>query len=800
MRVRYALAATLAIGAAISLADLHSAPQQSAPSTAASPHRTLLDRYCVGCHNQRTKTANLSFDTMDLANIAQDAVVWERAVRKLRGGMMPPPGMPRPERADVDSFVTFLENTLDAAATAHPDPGRVALHRLNRAEYQNAVEEILGVRVNAAALLPTDDMSDGFDNIANVLKVSPSFLDQYILAARFVTDAAIGSAEPKSLQSTLLPPPSADQSAYVEGLPLGTRGGFVSEHLFPATGVYQFSLTGMMPVVLGYLQGVEFQQRVILTIDGEKMFEDKMGGEADLKFVDQKQAPAISEIRARFEKIKVPVKAGSHKIGVAFVERARSEDDDLLQSFKPAAGIAKSPRIASVILEGPLQITGPADTDTRRKIISCSPQSEREEIPCATTILSRVARQAFRRPVTDRDLAAPLQFFRDSRASGGFDAGIQSALTAILASPKFLYRAEPAPAGVAAGSIYRLPDLQLASRLAFFLWSQNPDDTLIDLAVDGKLSDPKVLQQQVRRMLADPRAKSLVDNFAFQWLGLRALDDMQPDPFLFPNFDASLRAGFAEELKLFVGSVIQEDRSVLDLLNANDTFVNERVALHYGIPNVRGSQFRRVTLDDPNRWGLLGKGGVLMVTSYPNRTAPVLRGAWILERILGTPPAPPPPNVEAFPETAAGAKALSVRERMEVHRKNPSCNACHGVMDPLGFALENYNAIGEWQAVDRWAGIPIDASGKLVTGAPVSNPADLRKALSADPRAFVQTMTEKMMMYALGRSVEAHDMPAVRKIVRDAAAQNYKFSAIAQGIVNSAAFQTRVVELSKGAE
>jgi len=760
--------------------------------TAAAPQRAFLDRYCVTCHNQRAKTAGIMFDKMDLSNVRVDAKTWEEAVRKLRGGLMPPPGARQPEPGERKTFFAALENSLDAASAKSPNPGRVALHRLNRTEYANEIASILGVQVDVNSILPADDTADGFDNIANVLKVSPSFLEQYISAARMANAKAIGNPAASPISASLRPPTGADQSIHVEGLPLGTRGGFVSDYTFPADGKYEFTINGLANAF--YMLGMEYRHRVILTVDGAKVFESHVGGEEDMKSIDQHQAPAVAAIRERFEKIRVAVNAGPHQVGVTFVSRGMAESDNTLQSFVPGAGIDRLPRTTGVDLTGPFNPTGISDTPSRTRIFVCRPQDPREELPCANRILSEVARQAFRRPVTKDDLATPVAFFKDGRQRGSFDAGIQNALTAILSSPKFLYRAEEASADAKPGVSYRINGLELASRLSYFLWSQHPDDMLIELATNGKLSDPVVLEQQVRRMLADPRSQSLVTNFDYQWLNMKGITEMDPDPALFPGFDTNLRVAFLEELKLFVQSIVNEDRNVVDLLTANYTFVNERLARHYGIPGITGNQFRRVTLADPNRWGLLGKGGVLMATSYGNRTAPVLRGAYILERILGTPPSPPPANVGALPDAKAGAPAHTVRELMEQHRKNPSCNACHGIMDPLGFALENYDAVGTWRTVDRYAGTPIDASGKLADGTPVSGPADLREALTKNSQQFVQTVTEKLMTYALGRRLEYYDMPVVRQIVRDAARNQNRFSAIAMGIAKSPPFQMRQMQ------
>jgi mono/diheme cytochrome c family protein len=757
-----------------------SAQQQGAPANAASG-RALLDKYCVTCHNARLKTANLTFDKMDLAHVSDDGAVWEKAVRKLRGGMMPPPGAPRPDLAAVDSFVTWLETSLDQAAAANPNPGAVALHRLNRTEYANAMRELFGIDVDAAALLPADDMSDGFDNIANVLKVSPSFLDQYITAARAVSIQAIGKPLPSDAVRVTLRGTPADPA----DLPLGTRSGTVAEYLFPADGEYEFRMgagagggrggRGAAPAPASFAGPAgDAESGTVVTLDGVKIATTG----------------------------RVTVKAGMHKIAVSTPARSFIENESMLQSFVPgsagqayggAGGGRGGAAAGAVTVNGPFNPAGSrVDTVSRQRIFVCRPPDTSEEAACASRIFANIEHRAFRRPVTDRDTAAPMAFFKQARAAGDFETGIEGGLIAILASPKFLYRAEIPPQNVAAGSMYRISDLELASRLSFFLWSSIPDSELLAVAEQGKLKDPAVLEQQVKRMLKQPQAKSLVSNFAFQWLKLRDMASFEPDPIIYPSFDANLRRAFTREMELFVGSVFQEDRSTLDLLKGDYTYVNERLALHYGIPNVRGDQFRRVTLTDPNRFGLLGKGAILMVTSYPNRTAPVLRGSFILENIAGTPPSPPPPNVEAFKENKEGEKAKTVREIMEQHRANPSCNACHGVMDPLGFAFENYDSIGTWRTKDKYARTLIDSAGKLVDGTAVNGPADVRQALMKHPDQFVQTMTEKLLTYGLGRRLEYYDMPMVRKIVRDAAKDDYRFSSVVMGIVKSAPFQMSV--------
>jgi hypothetical protein len=738
-------------------------------------------------------TADLAFNVLSPDSIEEKPALFEEVVRKLRGRQMPPPGGPKPDLEAVDTFVAWLETALDERAARNPNPGYVALHRLNRTEYANAIEDLLHVRVDASALLPKDDESDGFDNVANVLKVSPSFLEQYISAARVVSNMAIGDPNAKFDNRVYYAQPGTVQNKHIEGMPLGTRGGMAVTHFFPVHGEYSFSIGDL--VIAGYVPALQYQHRVLLLIDGKRVFEGTVGGEEDLKNVDQHQATAVAEIRARFQDVHIAVTAGQHDVAVTFEARTFAESDYLLQPFEPGGGETSVIVANRLEIEGPFNPTGLTDTPSRTRVFVCRPESEAQELPCAREILGATARRAFRRPVTEADLAAPLQFFTEGRAAGSFDAGIRNALLAILASPKFLYRAEPPPAGLAPGSIYRINDFELASRLAFFLWSRAPDDELLDLAEAGGLEDRGVLEAQVKRMLADPRSEALVTNFAFQWLDLRGLATIDPDTDIFPDFSKAVTVAFEREMQLFLDSILRKDRSVIDLLTAEHTFVNERLALHYGITDVRGDQFREVELENPNRFGLLGKGSVLMVTSYPNRTAPVLRGAWILEALLGTPPASPPPNVEALPETQEGGEALTVRERLEIHRENPACIGCHGVMDPLGFALENFDAVGQWRDKDRDAGDAIDATGQLADGTLVDGPAELRAALLARPEQFVHALTEKLMLYALGRNLDYYDMPAIRKIVHDAAKQEYRFSAILLGVATSDPFQMRRIPL-----
>lgn len=762
-------------------------------SAAVRQHWGMLDKYCSECHNAIDWAGGVAFDTLEPGSVPADAEIWEEAIRKLRGRMMPPPGKPRPELAKIDAFVAALESDLDAHAAAHPHPGSVPLHRLNRTEYANAIEAMLDLKVDPELLLPRDDKSSGFDNVADVLKVSPSFLEQYISAARQVSIMAVGNSAARAQSAIYQGTPQANQYMHIEGLPLGTRGGMLIEHLFPADGEYEFNINGLAGA--GYVWGVLDPHTLIITIDDEKVFEGHLGGAEDLDAVDLKQAEAVSEINGRFRNIHRKVTAGPHRIGVTYLAKTAAESNEILHPFVAVAGMgvhvngnSDGPRIASVEIRGPLAASGVSETPSRKKLFICHPKAAADQPQCAERILSNIARQAFRRPVTRDDLSGAMRFYREGREQGNFETGIQKGLMAILASPKFLYRAHAKPDDAAPGSIVALSDRELASRLAFFLWSTPPDDALLQVAAKGKLREPQTLEQQVRRMLADPRAHSLVTNFAFQWLNVHGLKLVDTDQDLFPDYTPDLIPAFETELELFIGSIFSADASVLDLLTSDRTFVNERLALHYGMKGVRGGEFRAVRVRNSYRRGLLGKGAFLMTTSYANRTTPVLRGAYILEKFLGTPPQAPPPNVEAFPETQEGGVALSVRERLESHREQASCNACHGVIDPLGLALENFNAVGQWRDKDRDAGTPIDASGQLADGTPVNGPDDLRAALVARQDQFVQTFTENLMTFALGRGVKYYDMPTIRSVVHAAGRQDFTLSSIVLGIVLSDAF------------
>ena len=772
---------------------------------ASADERALLDKYCVTCHNEKVKTAGLMLDKADIDHPGNDAEIWEKVVRKLHGRMMPPLGMPRPDQATLDNFASSLEVTLDRAAISRPEPGRASIHRLNRTEYQDAVRDLLALKVDVSSLLPADDESNGFDNMADVLRVSPSLMEQYLTASRTVSSLAVGDRGLGPVATVYVLPPTLAQGEHIEGLPIGTRGGILIHQNFPLDGDYEFSIF-LLRNIVGYMPGLEFPHQIEVTVDGVRAFLSHVGGEEDNLMMDTNLGLAGNTIDARL-RAKVPVKAGPHEIGVAFLARDHAESVEPLQPFTRNLDLQDMngiPIINRVQVTGPFAATGAGDTPSRRRIFTCHPANENEELPCARKILSTLARRAYRRPVNDADLELLLSFYQKGRNGScsrttdpsacalkgvTFDAGIETALRLILTDPKFIYRIEKDPPNAGPGSINHVADLDLASRLSFFLWSSIPDDELLNVAAQNKLHEPAVLEQQVKRMLADPKADSLVTNFASEWLFLRNLQSVNPAGEVFPNFDENLRDAFRKETEMFVGSVFREDRNVTDLLTANYTFVNERLAKHYGIPDIYGSQFRRVTLTGEARRGLLGEGSMLTVTSYPTRTSPVLRGKWILENVMGTPPPAPPPNVPALKENDEAGKVTTVRERLEEHRKNPACATCHRIMDPLGFSLDNFDAIGQFRTKEQ--GLPIDASGQLADGTKINGVEDVRKALLAHPERFVSTMTEKMMTYALGRGLEYYDMPVVRSIVRDAAKNDYRFSSIVMGIVRSTPFEMR---------
>ena len=754
-------AAVLALSPIARAADVGAASAAAAHPDAAQAHQGafkgdwhLLTTYCTKCHNSDDWAGGVAFDTMSPDSMGTDAKIWEEALVKLKGGLMPPPGKPQPDAATRAAFVKATREYLDGYDVLHPDPGHMVLHRLNRNEYANAIRDLLGVEADPTSLLPRDDKSGDFDNIAEVLKVSPTFLDQYFSAARQVTVEALGSPHARMQDAFYQGRPEPQEYEYMhkDGLPLGTRGGLLFTHDFPADGDYEFTINGL--VGAGYLWGELDPNTLIITIDDQRVFEGHLGGPEDLDAVDLQQAQGIEKINARFRNIKVHVGSGEHRVGVTYVQTSAAETNEILNGFNPVAGMAQpvngnstGPRIANVEVKGPMVAQGVSDTPARRRILVCHPRTAAEETPCAHEIFARIAERAFRRPVTDEDLQGAMSFYEQGRREGGdFDSGIQKGLLAILVSPKFLFRMHEPPADAVPGQPFHINDIDLASRLSFFLWAGPPDGELIQAAASGRLHEPAVLDGEVRRMLKDPRAHTLVTDFAFEWLNVAGLDLVDPDTNLFPDFTEDLIPAFKKEIELFIGGVFDSDSSVTDLLTSNRTYLNERLAIHYGLHDVRGGEFRAVTVDDHRR-GLLGKGAVLMTTSYANRTSVVLRGAYVLDKFLGTPPTAPPPGVPAFMESQEGADQLTVRARMEMHRSQPSCNACHAIIDPIGLAMENFNALGQWRDKDIDAGTPIDANGRLADGTQVHGIDDLRKALVDHPQQFVETFTENLMSY-----------------------------------------------------
>ena len=786
------------------------APTQARPAAPAlmtlDAQQTLLKTYCQGCHSDTLKSGNMSLKELDLTHIEKNPELAEKMIRKLRVGLMPPANAKKPEAADVKSFVTVLEAQLDKLAAANPNPGTRPFQRLTRDEYAKSIKDLLGIEVDVAQFLPPDTLSDGLDNIADSQAFSASLMEGYIRAATRISREALGDPRATPTSAVYKLPRTGSQLRYVEGAPIGTRGGISVMFNFPADGEYNFrSLLHGTPT--GGLFGNLNDEELEFSIDGERIA---------LRKVD----PLINEglpTGLNINSGKVFVKAGAHRVTSAFLHKhSVLLDDDIAEIMNTLADtdIGRDREITALAhlrefeISGPFNVTGVSDTPTRRKVFSCRPASAADEIPCATKIITNLAKQAFRRPVTTEDMEGLMGFYERARRKTDFEGGIRSSLEAILASLDFVARIEQTPANVKPGQIYRISDLELASRLSYFLWNSQPDAELITLATQGGLKGPLALDKQVKRMLKDPRSEALSTKFAGQWLHLNDLDSFHPDSFYYAQYDATLGVGLKRETELFFDSIVREDRSVLDLLTASHTFVNERVAKHYGLPNVAGSEFRRVELTDDNRRGLLGKGGILALTSNGDRTSPVLRGKWVMGVLLGTPPPPPPPAVPKLDETpgVAAGKSLSVRERMEMHRANPTCNSCHQMIDPIGLALENWDPIGLWRTRDttyainsdgnrvHTMGLPVDSVSKLYDGTPLTGPASLRNALLKHADAFTSTLTEKLLAYAIGRRVEYFDMPLIRTINRDAAKNNNRFSSLVMGIVKSPAFQMKKAE------
>jgi hypothetical protein len=762
------------------------APQQTSTGAQTSgsppglaPTQALITKYCLTCHNAKLKTAGLTLNPAELSNPAAAAETWEKVIRKLRNGSMPPSGMPRPDQTGYDTAATYLEHELDEAAAAKPEPGKLPLlHRLSRTEYQNAIRDLLAVdalpkEMEYSMLLPPDNASSGFDNLADLLFVSPTTMERYLAAARKISRLAVGDPKIPAMVNIYPIPGDQPQDVRVDGLPFGTRGGLLIRTDVPLDGEYAFRLE--------FATAAREPHQVEIIVDGVRAWLTTIGE-------NPPQGPGARFRRQANLETRVPLKAGPHEIGVTFVQHDEASDEETVRPRGRSRGT--QPALAQVTMSGPYDATGPGDTPSRRRIFVCRPASPADELACAKRILLALERRAYRRPVTEADLQDLMPFYTAGRKERDFDLGIQRAIERLLVSPQFLFRIEKTPDDIPPDTAYRVSDLELASRLSFFLWSSIPDDELLNVAAEGKLKDPAVLEHEVKRMLADPRSETMVTNFAEQWLYLRDVDAKKPDELLFPDFDQNLRQAMRTESKLFLDSVLREHRSVLDLLTADYTFVNERLAKHYGIPHIEGSYFRRVMLPpDSPRGGILGEASILTLTSYANRTSPVLRGKWVLENILSSPPPPPPPNVPALKTESSEKKPLTMREAMVAHRANPACASCHSRMDPIGFAMENFDAVGRWRDTDN--GAAIDTSGVLPDGTKFSGMAGLKKALLAHPEQFVDTIAEKLLMYAISRNVQYFDRPAVRQIVREAAKDNYTFESLVLGVVRSAPFQMR---------
>lgn len=759
----------------------------------------VIKQYCVGCHNDRLKTAGLTLESLDVRHPAEGGElaleIWEKVIRKVRVGMMPPQSAPKPSEQQRNSLVSWLESELDSAEAKRPNPGNIGVHRLNRAEYANAIRDLLDLKVDPATLLPPDDSAFGFDNIAETLGASPALVEQYLSAAGKIAALAVGDPDTGPAAEVIRIRQDTSQNVPIEGMPVGTEGGVMAHATLPLDGEYRLDIKYIISN-LGAMKGLEMPHDVEIAVDGKRVHFATIGGHEDFMALMRNISEGLQAVEAR-SSTRVPLTAGPHEISAGFVYRGAVQGSPRLQQYIRATqdnlDATGHPHIETLTITGPFMPTGISDTPSRRKIFTCRPKSNGDEQACARKIISQLAHRAYRGNDTPEDVNRLMEFYAAGKAQRGFEGGIQTAVERVLASPKFTFRVERDPANVNPGDVRPLSGQELASRLSFFLWSSIPDDMLLDVAAKGQLTKPAVLEAQVRRMLADPKAHALTENFAGQWLYLRNLDGMVPNSVSFPDFDDNLRQAFRKETELFFESIVQEDRNVLDLMTANYTFLNERVARHYRVPYVYGSHFRRVALDDQTRWGLLGKGSTLMVSSHTDRTSPVVRGKWVLENILGTPPPPPPADVPPFNENGnRGGRVLTMRERMAEHRAATACASCHQLMDPIGLSLENFDAVGSWR--DRENGgnsAAIDASGTLLDGTNINGPVELRNALMKKPDIFVSTLTEKLTIYALGRGLSAHDMPEIRKIVRDAGRKDDRFSELILGVVKSKPFQLR---------
>ncbi len=749
----------------------------------------LVKQYCAGCHSERGKAGGLSLASFDAANILEHAEATEKMIRKLRAGMMPPAGARRPEPAVINALASAFETRIDRAAALNPNPGSRPSQRLNRAEYARAVQDLLAVDVDVNAYLPADTISDGFDNIADSQTISSTLMEGYLRAASQISRLAVGDRHASPGSTTWKVPRTASQMRHVEGAPLGTRGGLSTLHVFPADGEYFFKIMLHMGPTGDLFGGPYRGEQIEVSINGERV------ALMDINPRMNEQDPNGMTMQTP----KVHIQAGQHRVSAAFVQRFEGPADDLIMPIEHTLadtnigevfGTTALTHLRDFTVTGPVSVTGVSDTASRRKVFSCRPTSAVEEPRCAGEIIRKLATQAYRGPVQADDFKDLMAFYERGRKEADFEAGIRLAVQAILASPRFLFRMEHAPAALRAGQTYKVSDLDLASRLSFFMWGSVPDAELVRVAMQGTLQTPAVFQKQLKRLLADPRSEALSTRFASQWLRLQDVEKVRPDHHFYSYWDTTLSQALVRETELFVDSLIREDRPVTDLLTADHTFVNERLAKHYGIPNILGDQYRRVTIPDPNRRGVLGQGSVLLLTSIADRTSPVLRGKWVMEVLLGSPPPAPPPNVPTLDETKAvgdEGKTLSTRGRMEEHRKNPACTSCHKVIDPLGLALENFDVTGVWRIKDN--GVTVDPAGDLFDGTKLDGPIGLRNALLKHQDVIMLSFTESLMTYALGRRVEPYDMPAVRAIARDAKRNNYKFSSFIAGVANSAAFR-----------
>jgi hypothetical protein len=795
----FVVVALTSSGGAQTAPPISSAPPKPAPVASHAPTATdaepsLVKQYCVGCHNDKAKTGGLTLASFDPAHPEQNADVAEKMIRKLRLGMMPPPGVRRPDADVIGRFAASLETRIDQVAAAHPNPGHRTFQRLNRAEYERSVHDLLDIDVDVNAFLPPDTMSGGYDNIADVQSFSPALMEGYLRAAAKISSLAVGDKNASPSESTYKVPRTQSQMKHIDGTPWGTRGGLAITHTFPADGEYTFRIM-LHGTPTGQLFGsvASRSEQLEVSINGERV------ALVDINWrMSETDKTGLNLLTPR-----IFVKAGPQHVAAAFIQKFDGVVDDLMApidytladtEYGDNAGIYVLPHVRDFSITGPLKVTGVSETPSRHRIFTCRPLSPSDEIPCARKIVQDLASEAYRRPANGEDVESLMEFYAEGRKGHDFESGIKTALQAILASPKFLFRLESEPANVRPGQTYRLSDLDLASRLSFFLWNTVPDAELVKVANSGSLHQPAVLEKQVRRMLADSKADALSTRFASQWLRLQDVEKLHPDALLFPAFDNELAESYKKETELFFNSIVRDDRNILDLLTANYSFINERIAKVYGIPNIVGEEFRRVTVPDERR-GILGQGSILMQTAVADRTSPVQRGKWIMEVLLGSPPPPPPPNVPAFDETksaTATGKTLSVRERMEEHRKNPECASCHRVIDPIGLALENFDTIGAWRIKDN--GVDVDTSGTLYDGTKINGPEDLRQALLARSESVIRNFTDNLMSYALGRRIEYYDQPTVRAIVKKAAAGSNRFSTFVLGVVNSPAFQMSTAE------